>query len=90
MRSLLKSGVGLGILAVLLGIALVFGTESWRWLGAIGVLGGLVLVLMGPPGVIPGVDAKGRACKPDHSCCTPRELERETSARRLRRRQACH
>ena len=90
MRTLLKSGVGRGILAVAIGVVLVLGTESWRWLGAIGVLGGLVLVLMGPSGVTPGEGAATRGCRPDHSCCAPRELERETSARRLRHRQACH
>jgi hypothetical protein len=90
MRVLPKSWIGVGVLSVVLGLALVFGTESWRWLGAIGVVLGLVLVMNGPPGESSEPGGAPRASRPDHSCCVPRQLADETSARRTRRRQGSY
>lgn len=89
-RGFPQSWVGFGILSMVLGIALVLGTEGGRWLGAIGFVGGLVLVMMGPQEARRQPGAATRGGSTGHSCCVPPELTGVTGVRPARRRPGSH
>jgi len=89
MKLLPKSWVGFGVLSLLAGLLLLFGTDAWHWLGAVGVVAGLVLVLMGPPGGSAAASGDSTACAGGHSCCLPRELAGDAASHRSRRRPTC-
>lgn len=72
-----------GLVGIALGLALVFGTDSWRWLGALGLLVGAVLVLRGPTGELLAAKPGAGGCGAGHSCCAPREpASRRSGGRR--------